>query len=79
MQYWHLHTEASDSTLTLNRPTACFNLIYLGLVLKRPSFFDMKDQFIALGVVEKELKKKGIPLVEYGEIFHARLGYPVVI
>ena len=39
----------------------------------------MKDSFAALARVEKELKKKDITLVEYGEIFNLRLGYPAVI
>ncbi|KMP05817.1 hypothetical protein CIRG_05498 [Coccidioides immitis RMSCC 2394] len=39
----------------------------------------MLNPFAALGLVEKALNKKDIPLVEYGEIFHLRLGYPAVI
>lgn len=39
----------------------------------------MLDLIVALGLVEKALNEKDIPLVEYGEIYHIRLGYPAVI
>ncbi|KAK2804374.1 hypothetical protein FQN50_006667 [Emmonsiellopsis sp. PD_5] len=39
----------------------------------------MREAFIALCAVEQDLKKKGIPVVEYGDILNARFGYPICV
>ncbi|WEW61208.1 hypothetical protein PRK78_006698 [Emydomyces testavorans] len=39
----------------------------------------IRDPFAALAVVEEDLKRKGITIVELGDILNARFGYPICI
>ncbi|KAK2752124.1 hypothetical protein FQN55_008014 [Onygenales sp. PD_40] len=39
----------------------------------------MLEAFVALSAVEQDLKKNGIPVVEYGDILNARFGEPICV